>query len=124
MIFAIILIICQSEHINHTLATARKRMVIGEMLASLMKALARRFHFTLFKEIAMPKTLIILVHLNLAQSTVNKHWAAALRRHADRFTVHELYAAYPQGKIDVTAEQKLVENHDALVWQFPVYWFN
>lgn len=28
MIFAIIPIICQSEHINHTLATARKRMVI------------------------------------------------------------------------------------------------
>ena len=42
------------------------------MLASLMKALARRFHFTLFKEIAMPKTLIILAHPNLAQSTVNK----------------------------------------------------
>lgn len=94
------------------------------MLAGLMKALARRFHFTLFKEIAMPKTLIILAHPNLAQSTVNKHWAAALRQHADRFTVHELYAAYPQGKIDVTAEQKLVESHDALVWQFPVYWFN
>ena len=72
----------------------------------------------------MPKTLIILAHPNLAQSTVNKHWAAALRRHADRFTVHELYAAYPQGKIDVAAEQKLVESHAALVWQFPVYWFN
>ena len=42
------------------------------MLANLMKALARRFHFTLFKEIAMPKTLIILAHPNLAQSTVNK----------------------------------------------------
>ena len=72
----------------------------------------------------MPKTLIILAHPNLAQSTVNKHWAAALKQHADRFTVHELYAVYPQGKIDVAAEQKLIEPHDALVWQFPVYWFN
>ena len=72
----------------------------------------------------MPKTLIILAHPDLSQSVVNKQWAAALKQHADRFTVHELYAAYPQGKIDVAAEQKLIEAHGALVWQFPVYWFN
>ena len=72
----------------------------------------------------MPKTLIILAHPNLSESTVNKRWAAALKRHADRFTVHELYTVYPRGKIDANAEQKLIEAHDALVWQFPVYWFN
>ena len=72
----------------------------------------------------MSKTLIILAHPNLSQSTVNKHRAAALRQHTDRFTVHELYAVYHRGKIDASAEQKLIEAHDALVWQFPVYWFN
>ena len=72
----------------------------------------------------MPKTLIILAHPNLSESIVNKHWAAALKQHTDRFTVHELYAAYPRGKIEAIAEQKLIEAHDALVWQFPVYWFN
>ena len=72
----------------------------------------------------MPKTLIILAHPNLSQSVVNKHWTAALKQHTDRFTVHELYTVYSQGKIDATAEQKLIEAHDALVWQFPVYWFN
>ena len=40
------------------------------MLASLMKALARRFHFTLFKEIAMPKTLIILAQTTDRKSVV------------------------------------------------------
>ena len=63
----------------------------------------------------MPKTLIILAHPDLSQSVVNKQWATALKQHADRFTVHELYAAYPQGKIDVAAEQKLIEAHGALV---------
>ena len=72
----------------------------------------------------MPKTLIILAHPTISQSTVHKQWAAAVRHHTDRFTVHELYTAYPQGKLDVAAEQKLIETHDALVWQFPVYWFN
>nr|3F2V_A Chain A, General stress protein 14 [Treponema denticola] len=72
----------------------------------------------------MPKTLIILAHPNISQSTVHKHWSDAVRQHTDRFTVHELYAVYPQGKIDVAAEQKLIETHDSLVWQFPIYWFN
>ena len=65
----------------------------------------------------MPKTLIILTHPNLSESTVNKRWAAALKQHTDRFTVHELYTVYNPGKIDATAEQKLIETHDALVWQ-------
>ena len=72
----------------------------------------------------MPKTLIILAHPNISQSVVNKHWAAALKRHTDRFTVHELYTVYNRGEIDAASEQKLIEAHDALVWQFPVYWFN
>lgn len=72
----------------------------------------------------MSKVLIILAHPDISQSTVNKHWVAAIKQHPDRFTVHELYKVYPQGKIDVVAEQKLIESHDALVLQFPVYWFN
>ena len=66
----------------------------------------------------MPKTLIILAHPNLSQSVVNKHWAAALKQHTDRFTVHELYTVYNPGKIDATAEQKLIEAHDALARYF------
>ncbi|MGP1564573.1 MAG: NAD(P)H-dependent oxidoreductase [Treponema sp.] len=38
--------------------------------------------------------------------------------------VHELYTVYPRGKIDVSAEQKLMESPDAPVLQFPVYRFN
>lgn len=72
----------------------------------------------------MNKTLIIAAHPHLAQSAVNRRWLDALRQHPERFTVHELYAAYPHGKIDIASEQRLVDAHQALVLQFPVYWFN
>ena len=72
----------------------------------------------------MNKTLIIAAHPHLAQSAVNRRWLDALRQHPERFTVHELYAAYPNGNIDIAAEQRLVDAHQTLVLQFPVYWFN
>lgn len=59
----------------------------------------------------MNKTLIIAAHPNLAQSAVNRRWLDALRQHPERFTVHELYAAYPHGNIDIAAEQRLVDAH-------------
>lgn len=80
-------------------------------------------HF-LLKEYELDKTLIIVAHPDLGQSTVNQSWVKALRQHPERFTVHELYAQYPDGKINVDAEQRLVEQHAHLVLQFPVYWFS
>ena len=70
------------------------------------------------------KTLIIAAHPHIDQSTVHKTWLAALRQHPERYTVHELYRTYPDGRIDVAREQAQIEAHDGVVWQFPVYWFN
>ena len=70
------------------------------------------------------KTLVILAHPNLAQSTVNRAWADALTQQSEHYTVHELYRRYPGGRIDVAAEQALVDAHAAFILQFPVYWFN
>ena len=70
------------------------------------------------------KTLIIAVHPNLSQSVVNKRWIAELAKYPERYTVHDLYAACPDGNIDVAAEQALVSAHEHLVLHFPVYWFN
>lgn len=72
----------------------------------------------------MPQTLVIAAHPHIGQSTVNRRWLAELRQHPARYSVHELYAAYPDGNIDITAEQARVNAHDKLVLQFPVYWFN
>ena len=70
------------------------------------------------------KTLVILAHPNLDQSTVNRAWADALAQQPERYTVHELYRRYPGERIDVAAEQALVDAHAAFILQFPVYWFN
>ena len=72
----------------------------------------------------MKKTLVIVAHPDIARSTVNHTWARALAAQEDRYTVHELYAAYPDGKINVAAEQALIEAHGSVILQFPVYWFS
>lgn len=70
------------------------------------------------------KTLVIVIHPDINSSTVNKQWLEALNSFPERFTVHQLYEAYPDEKLDVSAEQRLVEQHDRIVFQFPFYWFN
>lgn len=70
------------------------------------------------------KTLIIVTHPNLDESVINKKWVEELLKFPEEFTVHQLYEVYPDEKIDVLAEQRLVEQHDKIVFQFPYYWFN
>lgn len=70
------------------------------------------------------KTLVIVAHPNLEASVINKRWTEALRKHPENYTVHDLYKAYPDGNIDVAKEQRLIETHGNLVFQFPIYWFN
>lgn len=70
------------------------------------------------------KTLIVVAHPNLTKSTVNKRWVDELKKYPDLYTVHVLSEAYPDGNIDVKAEQELIEAHENLVLQFPIFWFN
>jgi putative NADPH-quinone reductase len=70
------------------------------------------------------KTLVILVHPNLENSSVNKRWRDELRKYPSQYVVHDLHQVYPDEKIDIAAEQRLIEAHDAIVFQFPFYWFN
>lgn len=71
----------------------------------------------------MSQTLIIAAHPDISRSVVNRRWLDAVR-HRDCATVHELYGAYPDGHIDIAAEQARVDAHWKIVLQFPVYWFN
>lgn len=70
------------------------------------------------------KTLIVVTHPNIETSVVNKRWIEELRKYPDKYTVHELYKAYHDDKINVEKEQQLIEAHDKLILQFPVYWFS
>ncbi|UIR54808.1 NAD(P)H-dependent oxidoreductase [Sphingobacterium sp. SRCM116780] len=69
-------------------------------------------------------TLVIIVHPNMDESKINKRWLEELNKHQDKFTVHDLYQVYPDEKIDVVKEQKLIESFDCILFQFPFYWFN
>jgi putative NADPH-quinone reductase len=70
------------------------------------------------------KTLIIVIHPDIKNSVVNKRWIEELDKFPDKYHVHQLYEAYPDEKIDVVAEQTLIEQHDRIVFQFPYFWFN
>jgi putative NADPH-quinone reductase len=70
------------------------------------------------------KTLVIVAHPNLETSVINKRWVEELKKQPEKYTVHDLYEAYPDGIIDVEKEQQRIEAHDNLVLQFPIFWFN
>ncbi|WP_426450174.1 NAD(P)H-dependent oxidoreductase [Paenibacillus sp. S-38] len=69
------------------------------------------------------KTLVLVVHPNLAASRVNRRWAEEIGKQ-EGVTVHRLYEAYPDWQIDVAKEQALLEAHDRVVLQFPFYWYS
>jgi len=70
------------------------------------------------------KTLVIVIHPDMQKSVINKKWMETIKQYPDRYTVHPLYEVYPDSKINVEAEQQLIEQHDKIVFQFPFYWFN
>lgn len=68
----------------------------------------------------MKKTLVIVVHPNIEQSVINKAWIKAIEGEA---TIHDIYANYPDGQINIEHEQALLEKHDRIIFQFPLYWY-
>lgn len=70
------------------------------------------------------KTLIIVTHPEIDKSVINKRWIEELEKYPEKYTIHQLYEAYPDGKINVAKEQELMESHDNIVFQFPFYWFS
>src|SRR5262245_35186237 len=71
----------------------------------------------------MAKMLVVLAHPELAQSRVNAAWVEALNGSED-IRVHDLYARYPDGGIDIACEQALLEEAECIVLQFPLQWYN
>ncbi|GAA0692197.1 NAD(P)H-dependent oxidoreductase [Kitasatospora atroaurantiaca] len=69
------------------------------------------------------RTLVLLAHPTTAQSRNNTALADAVRE-LPNVTVHDLYAEYPDHRIDVAREQQLAEQHDRIVFQFPFYWYS
>lgn len=70
----------------------------------------------------MKKILINFAHPAKAKSKNN----AALRAYVEGMegvTVNDLYASYPDFYIDVKREQALCMEHDIIIFQYPLYWY-
>lgn len=70
----------------------------------------------------MHKILILFAHPKYEISLANK---ALLEVAADLpfVTINDLYEKYPFFNIDVPHEHTLMEAHDIIIWQHPIYWY-
>jgi glutathione-regulated potassium-efflux system ancillary protein KefG len=74
------------------------------------------------------KVLHLYVHPDHAHSHANRRLrdqlSSELTDAGHQVTLHDLYHQYPDGFISIAPERALVEQHDALLVQHPMYWFN
>ncbi|BCS33648.1 NAD(P)H oxidoreductase [Luteitalea sp. TBR-22] len=71
----------------------------------------------------MPRVLVLFAHPAYEKSRVNRRLVEAIAD-LDEITVHDLYEAYPDFRIDVAAEQARLVAHDVIVLQHPFYWYS
>ncbi len=71
----------------------------------------------------MKKITLIYGHPNFQTSRLNKALIESAS-HSDFITISNLYEKYPDGKLDIAAEQALLVDSDLIILQFPFYWFN
>lgn len=71
------------------------------------------------------KKLIIVTHPDIDTSSVNQRWLREAQARDSEFTVHQLHKTYgARDALDVGAEQARLLEHEALIFQFPLYWFS
>jgi glutathione-regulated potassium-efflux system ancillary protein KefG len=71
----------------------------------------------------MNKILVLFAHPKYEKSRANK----ALIKHIPKdpfITFHDLYEKYPNFNIDIEYEQKLLAEHQIIVWHHPFYWYS
>lgn len=69
------------------------------------------------------RVLVLFAHPALEKSRVNRVLIRDLERLAG-VTFRDLYEVYPDFGIDVKREQRLLTNHDAVVFQHPMFWYS
>lgn len=69
------------------------------------------------------RILVQLAHPVLERSRVNRRLAEVAAQ-VDGVVVNDLYEAYPTLRIDVRREQRLLLEHDVVVFQHPFYWYS
>jgi glutathione-regulated potassium-efflux system ancillary protein KefG len=69
------------------------------------------------------RVLVLFAHPALHKSRINKQLIAAIRD-LEHVTINDLYEEYPDFYIDVKREQRLLLEHDIIIFQHPFYWYS
>ena len=71
----------------------------------------------------MNKILILYAHQRHEASNINKPMVEETKN-IDGVTFVDLYAEYPDSKINVEKEQQRLFEHDIIIFQFPLQWYS
>ncbi len=69
------------------------------------------------------KILILFGHPAFQNSYINKKLIEGIRD-IPNVTFHDLYETYPEMDIDIDHEQALMEEHDIIIFQHPMFWYS
>lgn len=70
------------------------------------------------------KIMNLVFHPDLGESRVNSTWKKQLEESGKITTSRDMYSEYSDFQIDIDREQKLLLEHDRIVFQFPMYWWS
>jgi glutathione-regulated potassium-efflux system ancillary protein KefG len=74
-------------------------------------------------EMSIYKILVLFAHPALQKSLVNKSLFNEIQD-IEGITCHDLYDTYPDSFINIKQEQRLLLQHDIIIFQFPLYWYS
>ncbi|MFK8042613.1 NAD(P)H-dependent oxidoreductase [Congregibacter sp.] len=69
------------------------------------------------------RILVLFAHPSPGRSEINRHLATVAKEHPHA-TFVDLYAEYPDYRIDIDKEQQRLCEHDVIVFLFPLYWYS
>ncbi len=69
------------------------------------------------------KILILFAHPRFEQSRTNQVLVRAIPRN-EHITFHDLYEHYADFNVDIAREQRLLLEHDIIIWHHPMYWYS
>ena len=69
------------------------------------------------------QTLVIVSHPEIEASNSQQFLKEAVANQ-EGVSYHHLESVYPDGQIDIKAEQNLLKDFDRIIFQFPFYWYS
>jgi glutathione-regulated potassium-efflux system ancillary protein KefG len=69
------------------------------------------------------RILVLFAHPAFHKSKVNKMLVDGLAD-MEGLSFHDLYQEYPELEINVKREQDLLQEHDVVIFQFPLFWYS